>query len=131
MVAVAAGPPGRSVTIDARPSESEVSLIMDALGVGYAEEQPFTIGYADLNGDGVRDLLFRSDNPSQCTASGCPTYAALSTESGVGNAILLATSYGNIIVLPTKRNGMFDLRYATAGPVFRWNGREYQVARSR
>lgn len=123
---VAAGPRGRSVGFDGRPSETENSLIMDALGAGYADEKPFTIGHADLNGDGVPDLLFRSDNPSQCTAQGCPTYAALSTEGGVGNAILLAISYGNVFVLSTKTRGMFDIRYAAGGPVFRWSGRDYR-----
>jgi len=124
-MAVAAG--GTSVSVDGAPTPAETAAIQRALGSEYADEAPFAVGHADLNGDHRPDLIARSKNRDFCTAHGCDTYALLATASGyLGKAVGLAYAHGDVIVLPSVHQGMHDLRYEGGSHRFRWNGAEYR-----
>jgi hypothetical protein len=118
---------GQVTKVAKPPTARETAAIKRALGKDYADMAPFTVGHADLNGDGRADLVFRSGNSGWCGSAGCATAAVLATSSGfAAKAIDLAYSASDLIVLPATRQGMHDLRFDGGSHVFRWNGRAYR-----
>ena len=88
---------------------------------------PFAVAHADFNGDGKRDLIFRSQNPGYCGSAGCATGALLSTRSGFsGKQIDLAHSGAAVIALPTTHKGMRDLGYEGGTHTFIWSRTAYK-----
>lgn len=89
----------------------------------------FSVGHADLNGDGRPDLLILLDDPGfgYCGSGGCSGYVILATAQGFGpKAIGLANFVEKAVVLPTIHKGMHDLRYDDARKVFVWDGAQYR-----
>lgn len=114
------------VTIEAKPTPAELTAIKRTLSKDDADEPPFSVGHADINGDHRADLIFRSDNSAYCGSAGCDTNAILATPTGyAGKSIGLAYSVGKILVLPSVHNGMHDLRYEGGNHTFTWNGKDY------
>ena len=86
----------------------------------------FRVTHADLNSDGLPDLIAQIINNGWCGSLGCSGVALLATPTGYGTKpIGLATFYQTVAVLPEARKGMHDLRYDDATYVFHWNGRNY------
>ncbi len=116
-----------SLSVEQNPTPAETAAIKRALGSDYSDMAPFAVAHADLNGDGKRDLIFRSQNPGFCGSAGCATSALLSARSGFSRMqIDLAYSGGAVIVLSTAHKGMRDLRYEGGTHTFIWSGTAYK-----
>ncbi len=144
MVSAAAGATAprypQTVTLFDKPTAAEAATVRSVLGRSFGTEwsayekskgRPitFTVGHADLNGDGRPDLLvFLSDYDfGYCGSAGCAGSAILAAPQGyTDKPIELATFYGKVTVLPTTHKGMHDLHYYDATYVFKWDGKQYQ-----
>lgn len=123
-----------TVQIGEAPTEREDAIVRSLFASDFADarntmhqELEYSVGHADLNGDGRTDLLVQYVNAGWCGTAGCTTFALLATPTGFGpNAIDLASNHGTLHVLPGMHRGMHDLRYDDAHYIFRWNGREYR-----
>ncbi len=116
-----------SVSVEQNPTPAETAAIKRALGSDYSDMAPFAVARADLNSDGKRDLIFRSQNSDYCGSAGCATAALLSTRSGYSSKqIDLAYSGGAVIVLAATHKGMRDLRYEGGTHTFIWSGTAYK-----
>ena len=129
----------QTVKLDGEPTAAETTAVRSVLGRSFGKEWSdyektkgqritFTVGHADLNGDGRPDLLiFLSDRGfGYCGSAGCAGYAILATQQGyAATEIDLATFYQEVTVLPTTHKGLHDLRCGNGHKIFRWNGKEY------
>lgn len=92
--------------------------------------QGFTVsGYADLNGDGLPDMILMTADSSFCGSAGCSMYAVLTVpDGGTPKGFPLAIAYGSLTVLPETHGGMHDLTFdgSDNGYVFKWNGTGYE-----
>lgn len=120
------------------PTAAETAAVRGALSRAFGKEWTdyeksghrigFTVGHADLNGDGRPDLLVSLNDSDfgYCGSGGCAGYALLATPQGYApKAIELAYFFEKAIVLPTVHNGMHDLRYDDDDKTFRWDGKAY------
>jgi hypothetical protein len=141
MPAAAAAPHyPETVKLDAKPTGKETAIVRAVLAKSFGKEWPdfeksagrpvsFTVGHADLNGDGRPDLLvYLADFQfGYCGSHGCSGYAILATPAGhAAKPIDLAVFYGTVTVLPAARHGMHDLRYDDSQYVFHWDGAQYR-----
>lgn len=128
-----------TAAVGGQPTAAEAVAIRRDLGSSFGKEWTdyektghrigFTVGHADLNGDGRPDLLVSLNDSGfgYCGSGGCAGYAILATAQGYApKAIELAYFFEKAIVLPTVHHGMHDLRYDDANKVFAWNGTQYQ-----
>lgn len=138
----AAAPPHypQTATLEGKPTAAEVATIRNVLGRSFGKEWTdyektkggpisFSVGHADLNGDGQPDLLIYLGDPGfgYCGSAGCSGYAILATPQGyAAKPIELATFYEKVTVLPAVHKGMHDLRYDDAHKVFVWDGTQYR-----
>ncbi|WP_143323042.1 hypothetical protein [Candidimonas nitroreducens] len=138
--ATQAAPPHypQTAAVGGQPTAAETAVVRGVLGRSFGKEWTdyektgqhirFTVGHADLNGDGRPDLLVSLNDSGfgYCGSGGCAGYAILATPQGYApKAIELAYFFEKAIVLPTVHNGMHDLRYDNASKTFRWNGKGY------
>lgn len=125
-----------TVTPDARPTAAETAAARRALPGDFTDavrfqHHPlvFTVGRADLNGDGRPDLIihYTFANPFFCGAHGCPAYALLATPGGYGTQAVQLAYFPetSVTILDSSHHGMHDLRYDDSTYVFRWNGTAY------
>lgn len=122
------------------PSAEETAAVRADLGRTFGREWTdfertegrrirFSVGHADLNGDGRPDLLVRLDDIGfgYCGSAGCAGYAILATPQGYApKAIELAVFNEKIALLPSAHRGMHDLRLDDARKVFTWDGARYR-----
>ena len=121
-----------------QPSAAEAALVRSVLSRSFGNEWTdyekkgkkvnFSVGHADINGDGRTDLLaYLSDYGfGYCGSAGCSGYAILATSKGyTDEPIYIANFYGKLTVLPAIHKGMHDLRCDDSHHIFKWNGKEY------
>lgn len=123
-----------TVTPDAPPTAAQTAAVRRALPGDFrlAEQMShrplqFTVGFADLNGDGRPDLIIHYTDQGWCGSSGCLAYALLAGPGGYStHAIALVYFVGTMTVLDSIHHGMHDLRYDDSTYVFHWTGTAYQ-----
>jgi len=81
-------------------------------------DQPlYSVALADLN-----------DDMAPCGSSGCSGVIVMATPTGYASKpIRLPNFGGEIDILPTKHQGMHDLRFNGDSPVWQWNGKQYGI----
>jgi hypothetical protein len=117
-----------------KPTFAEAAAVRHVYGQEWADTEKeeghrlaFAVGHADLNGDGLPDLLVRLSDSTYCGSHGCSTYALLATPAGYAEkGIDLAISIAQVAVLPTLHKGMHDLRFDESSYVYTWTGQEYR-----
>lgn len=120
-----------------KPTPAQTAAIRHAAAAdikdfNHPEQGGYSVALADLNDDGRADLLVHYDDMAFCGSSGCSGVIVMATAHGYASkAIDLPNFYGEIDVLPGKHHGMHDLQYEGNSPVWKWNGKEYEVSRSR
>jgi hypothetical protein len=130
----------QTASLGVMPTAAEANTIRNVLSRFFGKEWSdyektkggpisFTVGHADLDGDGRADLLvYLSDNGfGYCGSGGCSGYAILVTSQGYASKpIDLANSGGMVTVLPQVHKGMHDLRFDDSRYVYKWDGSQYQ-----
>jgi len=129
----------QTAALGGMPTAAEAATVRSVLSRSFGKEWTdyektghrirFTVGHADLNGDGRPDLLVSLTDSGfgYCGSGGCAGYAILATPQGYASgAVELAYFFQKAVVLPASHKGMHDLRYDDAHKVFQWNGKEYQ-----
>ncbi|WP_079417158.1 hypothetical protein [Thiomonas intermedia] len=90
----------------------------------------YTLGQADLNGDGRPDLIVWYQVSDFCGSTGCSGVIVLATPSGYSSqSIGLPNFQGNLTVLPSQHHGMHDLQFDDS-PVWQWSGSDYAIAKA-
>lgn len=127
-----------TISLDVPPTAAEMAAARRALphrdfvdAEAYHHPLTFTVGHADLNGDGRPDLIIHYTNAEgQCARDGCPTFALLDGPNGYSShPISLALFFGKTMtILDTVHHGMHDLRFGNSTSVFRWDGTYYDPA---
>jgi hypothetical protein len=105
------------------------ALTEEAAGArSQGHELRFSVGEADLNGDGRPDLLVHLSESDWCGSAGCAAEAILATPVGYARrkTELGVNFVESMFVRPTMHGGMHDLRYDESSYVFRWNGQQYR-----
>jgi hypothetical protein len=103
----------------------------DIKDFNHPEQGGYSVALADLNDDGRADLLVHYDDMAFCGSSGCSGVIVMAIAHGYASkAIDLPNFYGRIDVLADKHHGMHDLQYDGNSPIWRWNGKEYDVAKA-
>jgi hypothetical protein len=130
----------QSAAVGGQPTATEAAVVRRDLSISFGKEwtdyvkssgraPAFTVGHADLNGDGRPDLLVSLNDGGfgYCGSGGCAGYAILATPQGYASkAIELAYFFEKAVVLPAVHKGMHDLRYDDARMVFVWDGTQYR-----
>lgn len=123
-----------TITPDAPPTAAEIAAARRALPGDFRDAErmshhplTFTVGLADLNGDGRTDLIIHYTDQGWCGSSGCLAYALLAGPGGYSShAIMLVYFVGTMTVLDSMHHGMHDLRFDDSTHVFRWTGTAYR-----
>lgn len=123
-----------TVTPDAPPTAAQTTAVRRALPEDFRDAErmshhplTFTVGFADLNGDGRPDLIIHYTDQGWCGSSGCLGYALLAAPGGYStHAITLVLFVRTMTVLDSIHHGMHDLRFDGSTYVFRWTGTAYQ-----
>ena len=114
------------VTPDSQPSPEQTLAVNWALEAG-DRGQPFTIGEADVSGDGRPDIIARFNSGMYCGSLGCSGLVVLATDKGHAlHAIMLPNFQEKVTVLGASHFGMHDLRFDDAEYIFKWNGKTYR-----
>lgn len=123
----AAGKATRRVILpEARPTPAQAAAVRAAVAPDMRED-PFTVGFGDLNGDGRPDLVAHYQGTMWCGSGGCTSVAILAAVDGYSSkAINLPNFIEKIAILPSTHNGMHDLRFDDATYVYKWTGTEYR-----
>ena len=86
---------------------------------------------ADLNDDGLPDLLVQYDDGAFCGSSGCSGVIVMATSRGYASTTIGLPNFGgNLEVLAATHHGMHDLQFNGDSPIWRWNGKEYAIAKA-
>lgn len=123
-----------TVTPDASPTAAQTAAARRALPNDFREAErishhplTFTVGLADLNGDGRPDLIIHYTDRGWCGSSGCLSYALLAGPGGYSTQAITLVYFGQTMtVLDSIHHGMHDLRFDDSTYVFRWTGTAYQ-----
>lgn len=118
------------VSTDAKSTPAQTAAVKLAFGADFVNMTPFTVGQADLNGDGRPDLIIAVENANWCGGpNGCELFALLSTANGYaakGIDLGIISKGNDFVVLDTVHIGMHDLRVDNGSHLFVWDGRQYQ-----
>lgn len=119
-----------------KPTPAQTAAIRHAAAAdikefNHPEQGGYSVALADLNDDGHADLLVQYTDGAFCGSHGCSGVIVMATAHGyASNAIDLPNFYGEIDILPSKHHGMHDLQYEGNSPIWKWNGKEYQISGS-
>jgi hypothetical protein len=116
-----------AVKLDASATAEQAAIVANALPDSY-QGAAYTVGTADLNGDGKPDLIvhFTGDDWCSPTGKGCQGTAILSTPKGYADHDTPLAMFGSIVnVLPSMHNGLHDLRFDDAQYIFKFDGLQY------
>lgn len=124
----------KTSSVDAAPTGAETAAVRRVYAGAWTDDEKdeghplrFSVGHADINGDGRPDLLVRLNDAGWCGSHGCSTYALLATPAGYAvKGIDLAISIATVQVLPAVHKGMHDLRFDDSSYVFTWDGSAYR-----
>ena len=124
------------VTPNGTPTAAQTAAVHRALPGDFKDAElmshhplQFTVGLADLNGDGKPDLIIQEISSGFCGMQNCPAYALLAVPGGYStHAITLALfpPGATVTVLDSMHHGMHDLRFDNSKYVFRWTGAAYR-----
>lgn len=123
-----------TITPNARPTAAETAAARRALPGDFRDAErishhplKFTVGHADLKGDGGSDLIIHETGQLFCGSSACAAYALLAGPGGYStHAINLALFDQSMTILDAKHHGMHDLRFDDSTYVFHWSGTAYK-----
>lgn len=125
-----------TITPDAPPTAIERAAARRALPSDFRDAEQiehhpptFTVGHADLNGDGKPDLIIHFSDPLECGMQNCWAYALLAVPGGYSThpiTLALFPPHATMTILDSIHHGMHDLRYDDSTYVFRWTGTAYQ-----
>lgn len=125
-----------TITPDAPPTAVETAAARRALPDDFRDAEriehhppAFTVGHADLNGDGNPDLIIHFDDPLECGMQYCSAYALLAVAGGYSTqpiTLALFPPHATMTILDSIHHGMHDLRYDDSTYVFSWTGTAYQ-----
>lgn len=135
-------PKGQVVSFDYFPKDPYFSTVRDIwkktgetaeIWKKYQEVPNFSIGIADLNGDGRPEILARHSDElwGQCDAQmhSCLMHIYVVTKTGeVEVGSMMAAD--PVIVLPNKTNGINDIFVVGEGvkdQIYQWNGKRYEL----
>jgi len=117
-----------AVKADATPTAEQGAIIAKALPKAY-QGASFTVGTADLNGDGKPDLIVQFSGSDWCSPSGqgCQGTAILSTAEGYADHDTPLAMFGETVnVLPSTHHGLHDLSFDGSKHVFKFDGKAYK-----
>jgi hypothetical protein len=135
----AAGAPEASagrLKFDVKPTPAQAAAIRRAAASDLADcEHPagecYTVALADLNDDARPDLLVQySSAAGFCGSTGCSGVIVMATPHGYAEKSIGLPNFGWATVLPATHHGMHDLQYNGDSPIWKWNGKEYDVAKA-
>lgn len=94
-------------------------------------EPLYAVALADLDGDGRSDLLIQYTYASGfCGSTGCSGIILMATPGGYAGKGIELPNFGTLAVLPAMDHGMHDLQFDGDSPIWKWNGKEYDVAKT-
>ncbi len=111
---------------NAKPTPGQAAAVLKAVTPGMRDGK-FTVGTADLNGDGRLDLIAQYQGGMWCGSGGCSAVAVLAVAKGYSaKAITLPNFTEHVAILDASHHGMHDLKFDDAHKVFRWSGKTYK-----
>ncbi|HEX5353382.1 MAG TPA: hypothetical protein VFW60_04825 [Rhodanobacteraceae bacterium] len=93
----------------------------------HPEQGGYAVALADLNDDGRSGLLVQYDDMAFCGSSGCSGVIVLATPHGYAGEGIGLPNFTTLAVLSAVHHGMHDLQYNGNSPIWKWNGKEYDV----
>ena len=96
----------------------------------HPERGGYVVALADLDDDGRQDLVVHYDDGAFCGSTGCSGLVVMATGQGYARSGIGLPNFGTLAVLPATHGGMHDLQFDGDSPVWRWNGRQYDIARA-
>ena len=91
----------------------------------------YAVAVADLNDDGRPDLLIQYTYASGfCGSTGCSGIILMATPSGYASKGIDLPNCTTVAVLPAMHHGMHDLQYDGDSPIWKWNGKKYDIAKA-
>jgi hypothetical protein len=113
---------------NASPTPDQEAIVARALSGDY-KGASFTIGTADLNGDGRPDLIVHFTSNEWCSPSGqgCEGIVILSEAEGYDNHYAALPLFGDVVkVHTTIHHGLYDLSFDGSKRVFKFDGKNYK-----
>jgi hypothetical protein len=96
----------------------------------HPEQGGYAVALADLDDDGRPDLLVQYDDIAFCGSTGCSGLIVMAAPEGYAATSISLPNFGTLAVLPSRHNGMHDLQFNGDSPIWRWNGRQYDIAKA-
>lgn len=112
------------------PTPEQLAAIRAITGddLGNCTQDCFDVSAADLDDDGLADLIVRySGNTGYCGSAGCAAFIVLATTHGYAHASIGLPYHSEIAVLASTRQGMHDLQFDGFSPIWHWNGDGYAL----
>lgn len=124
-----------NIRIDKEPTAAQDRIARGALAGMFQEFNELTesnrvtysVAMLDLNDDGRDDMIVHIQDQQFCGQWGCQGYGILATPTGFASSgVQLGTCFNYAITaLPTKTDGMRDLRFDDFQEKTVWDGKKY------
>jgi hypothetical protein len=96
----------------------------------HPDQTGYAVALADLDDDGRPDLLVQYADSAFCGSTGCSGLIVMATPGGYAGTSIGLPNFTTLAVLPPKHHGMHDLQFNGDSPIWRWNGRQYDIAKA-